>query len=33
MPAASDPDTKRRAARDTIDILYEISTILVCPGT
>ncbi|KAI5369595.1 Putative mitotic-spindle organizing protein [Septoria linicola] len=27
MPSA-DPDTKRRAARDTVDILFEISNIL-----
>lgn len=28
MPSA-DPEAKRRAARDTVDILFEISTILV----
>ncbi|KAF2211441.1 hypothetical protein CERZMDRAFT_15844, partial [Cercospora zeae-maydis SCOH1-5] len=29
MPSA-DPEAKRRAARDTVDILFEISTILNC---
>jgi len=28
-PAASDPEAKKRAARETIDILHEISTLLV----
>ncbi|EME87584.1 uncharacterized protein MYCFIDRAFT_19828, partial [Pseudocercospora fijiensis CIRAD86] len=28
MPAPTDGETKRRAARETVDILHEISTIL-----
>jgi hypothetical protein len=28
-PTASDPEAKKRAARETIDILHEISTLLV----
>lgn len=28
-PVASDPEAKKRAARETIDILHEISTLLV----
>ncbi|GAB7325148.1 hypothetical protein MBLNU13_g09229t1 [Cladosporium sp. NU13] len=27
-PTASDPEAKKRAARETIDILHEISTLL-----
>lgn len=31
MPSADNSsETKRRAARETVDILHEISTILVC---
>lgn len=30
-PAASDPEAKKKAARETIDILHEISTLLVRP--
>jgi mitotic-spindle organizing protein 1 len=30
-PVASDPEAKKRAARETIDILHEISTLLVRP--
>jgi hypothetical protein len=29
--AASDPEAKKKAARETIDILHEISTLLVRP--
>jgi hypothetical protein len=28
---ASDPEAKKKAARETIDILHEISTLLVRP--
>ena len=31
--AAASDDSKRRAARETIDILHEISTLLVRSGT
>jgi hypothetical protein len=30
--AASDPEAKKKAARETIDILHEISTLLVRPN-
>ncbi|KAM0722892.1 hypothetical protein Q7P37_001090 [Cladosporium fusiforme] len=28
MPPAADPEAKKRAARETIDILHDISTLL-----
>jgi len=30
--AASDPEAKKKAARETIDILHEISSLLVRPN-